>query len=180
MIETEIKFKLDNPNAIRKKLKEAKAILEGSFFQKNFVFDTPDKKLKRKGGRLRLRIEGKKAMLTLKGKKMKSRFKKRPEINLPVEDAKTALELLKELGFKKEWTYEKKIKYFRLGKAIVTIDQMPVVGCFLEIEAEPKQIEKTAKLLGLNLKDGIKEGYVSLFKEFKKKGILKKKNWVFG
>lgn len=111
---------------------------------------------------------------------MKSRFKKRPETNLPVDNAKSALELLKGLGFKKEWTYEKKREYIKIGKAIVTIDKMPVVGYFLEIEAEPKQIEKTVKLLGLDLKDGIKKGYPTLFKEFKKKGILKKKNWVFG
>ena len=56
---------------------------------------------------------------------------------------------------------------------------MPAMGHFMEIEAEPDEIEKMAELLGLDLKHGMKESYMDLFEEYRRKGHLKQENWVF-
>ncbi|MCX6799171.1 MAG: class IV adenylate cyclase [Candidatus Diapherotrites archaeon] len=179
MIETEIKFKIADAAEIETRILALGGSHEKSFFSRNTLFDTPKMGLKKKGCLLRLREEGESAIITFKGKAMKSKFKKRPEVNLRAENAEKARALLEGLGFEEKWVYEKKTKYLRLESAEITIDEMPVVGHFMEIEAAPREIEKTAKALGLRMREGMKETYADLFRRFKKQGLLRGKNWVF-
>jgi len=179
MIETEIKFKIADAVPIRRKLRSMGARFNGKFFQSNILLDTPDGRLRKSGCLLRIRSEKGRALVTFKGKAMKSRFKKRPEANIAVENAAKIEKIFNLLGFEKNWAYEKETEYFRLKKAAITIDKMPAIGYVMEIEASPGEIKKTAKGLGLGLKEGMKDTYADIFRQLKKQGKLKGKNWVF-
>lgn len=74
-LETELKFKIKNPQTIQKILKKKGAKFLGKKLEKTFRFDTKNKELEKRGKFLRIRI-GFKNIITFK-QRIKSRdFKK--------------------------------------------------------------------------------------------------------
>lgn len=158
--EIEQKYRIKDPKRVREVLKRmgARKIAEG--IETNEFFDL-GKQLRRKRLAMRLRTYGKKAMLTLKGPRLKSRFTKRMEIETPVDYAlmKSILHLA---GFKVVMHYRKERELYRLGKSLVALDRLLKFGWFLEIEGQPKSIGKTEKRMKLHTKDREEKSYLHM------------------
>lgn len=165
-LEIEQKYRLKDPPAVRALLKKAgaKKIRQGTefneFFDKNgFLRDQKTA--------LRLRRHGNgPAVLTLKGPRQKSRFSKRMEVETPV-DYKAAKALLSFFGCARVMHYKKKRESYRLGRALVTLDFLSGFGWFLEVEARPREILRTAAQLGLRPSDRETRSYLSMMFHWK-------------
>lgn len=158
--EVEQKYRITNPAVIRKRLKilGAKRIARG--LEKNEIWDLGNL-VRRKASVLRLRTHDGKGTLTFKGPRLKSKFKKRLEVESEVHSGPIRT-LLNLLGFKVIAQYKKEREEYRLGSAHVTLDHLGRLGWFVEIEAAPKHIEKIAAKLGLASKDREERSYLEM------------------
>lgn len=177
--EIEIKFKIGNPARIRKELKKARANFIGKAFERTIRFDTKDKTLEKEGKFLRVRT-GFKNVITFKRKiAKKSRgFKEREEIEFEISDPKEMENILGNLGFIRKLIMEKYREKWQWGSAEIVIDKLPF-GNFIEIEGSKKSIQKTIKLLGLRLADGLTATYWGLWDDYRRKEGIKDENIVF-
>jgi predicted adenylyl cyclase CyaB len=180
MKEVELKFKIENPGLIRKKLKEARAKFIGKAFERTIKFDTKNDDLEKQEKFLRVRT-GFENVITFKKKinKVDKNFKEREEIELEISDPVKMEKILENLGFTKKWVMEKYREKWILGNAEVVIDKLPKMGNFIEIEGSKKAIQKTAKILGLDLKKGITRTYWGLWEDFRKRKGIKEENIIF-
>ncbi len=177
--EIEIKFKIDNPEEIREKLKSLGAVFHGKVFERNVTFDDPERDFGRGGKLLRIRDNGR-VTITFKGKpEENSKFKKRLEIEIVSDDFEKSVRLLKELGFQEVWRYEKERETWKLGNVEIVIDLLPFIGWWMEIEGNEKEIEETAKKLGLDISKGITDTYKKIFLDFCKEKGIKQEHMVF-
>jgi len=175
--EVEIKFKIDNPNFIRKILKRKGMHFIGKAFEKTFRFDTTDKNLEQRGQFLRVRT-GFKNVITFKRKIKNEEFKEREEVELEISDAEKMKMILENLGFTKILIMEKYREKWRSDDIEIVIDRLPM-GMFIEIEGEEKVIKETVKTLGFDFKDRITGTYWDLWREFSKKENIKNENIIF-
>jgi predicted adenylyl cyclase CyaB len=178
--EIELKFKIENPGLIRKKLRNLKAKFIGKVFEKTIKFDTKNDGLEKQGKFLRVRT-GFENVITFKKKinKVDKNFKEREEIEVEISDPEKMEKILENLGFAKKWGMEKYREKWILGNVEVVIDKLPKMGNFIEIEGSKKAIQKTAKILGLDLKEGITKTYWGLWEDYRKEKSIKEKNIIF-
>jgi adenylate cyclase class 2 len=175
--EVEIKFKIDDPNLIRKILKREGMHFIGKAFEKTFRFDTADKNLEQRGQFLRVRT-GFKNVITFKRKIKNEEFKEREEVELEISDAEKMKMILENLGFTKILIMEKYREKWRSDDIEIVIDRLPM-GMFIEIEGEEKVIKEMVKTLGFDFKDRITGTYWDLWREFSKKENIKNENIIF-
>lgn len=168
-IETELKFKIENPQEILKKLEDAEFV--GSKFQRTIRFEDGTR-LKDQGMFLRVR-SGFKNVITLKSK-IKDDTKeiyRREEIEFEIEDIESMRKIINKLGFTKEMIMEKyRTKFNYLGCEVV-IDELPF-GTYLEIEGEEGVLFSVAETLGLDKKDNINYTYWDVFEKYKEDNDL--------
>ncbi len=163
MLEIEIKFEIDKD--FGEKLRQLGARRVEKVFERNIVFDTKDRFLFKQNMLLRLREErnekGKcKTILTFKKPHGKSsEFKEMDEIEVYVSDFELMKNILHELGFEKVWIYEKIRECWRYGNLKISLDVLPKIGKFIEIEGSKDEILDFIENAGLKLKDGIKDNY---------------------
>ena len=158
--EVEQKYRIGDPKAVRALFKKVGARKISGGLEENEFFDRNGLLGARKIA-LRLRRSGKKATLTLKGPRLRSRFTKRLELETPVDHGpvKTILQLS---GFKVVRSYKKKRELFRLGKCFVTLDRLRKFGWFLEIEGPVSAIAGFERKLGLKKSDREKKSYLQM------------------
>ena len=181
MLEIELKLKVDSLQPIAEKLKQLGAEFEGDFIQTDAYYDDSKDSLINSDRCLRIRKHknhlGEAIELTYKGARENHRFKSRREIGLKVEKAEELANLFGELGYKERLTFEKKRSLWEFADCKVALDELPLLGKFMEIEGPSDDtIEQVQKQLGLaNLKH-IPQSYAHLMEEaIKKTGIKKKK-----
>jgi adenylate cyclase, class 2 len=165
-LEIEVKIRVGALTSWRDKLLALGAeVLAPRVLEKNLVFDTPRKRLKRIGILLRLRRAGRRSVLTMK---MPARapegasYKVREETEADVSDFAAVERILRGIGFRPFFVYEKYREVFRMGGAGVMLDETPI-GNFLEIEGSPAEIDGAAALLGFSRGDYISDSYYRLF-----------------
>ena len=168
--EIEAKLKVDSHNEIIKKLTELGADFLEEQLQTDLYFDDADKTLTRTDRCLRLRRQrvdrSEKIFLTYKAAKQKSEFKKRHEIELEITDADSMENLLSALAYEKILVFEKKRRIWQLGGCEVALDELPLLGDFVEIEGpDNERIAGVQRDLGLSDLPHIKESYASLMAE---------------
>lgn len=160
--ETELKFIVPDLAAMRERLDVAGATCTGSAFEDNVVFDEPTGRLAARGELLCVRQE-RRSLVTFKAPRIGDpRFKVRDELEIEVSDAAAARALFVRLGFTRTRRYQKRRETWRLGEALVTIDELPF-GTYCELEGTPEAIETAATALGLDLRDGLTSDYFALF-----------------
>ncbi len=145
------------------------------------IYYDDGKKSFRKGDKAlrlrRMRIGRKeKAALTFKGPRLRGRFKQRQEIQFGIDDAKSAEIFLEALGYKKTLIYQKKRRLWRLGGCEVALDELPLLGTFVEIEGpDEKRIAAVQEKLGLSDLQHIPESYACLMeRELRGKGLRRR------
>jgi adenylate cyclase class 2 len=145
-------------------------VLKARHFESNYVFDFPDLRLRRSRCLLRLRLAHGEDRLTFKGPSLRRRwYETRREIETRVEDGVLLREVLKNLGLKQVFIYEKYRTIFAEGNKAdshglrqVAYDETPI-GNYLELEGPEKWIDEVAARLGYSRQDYITSSYLALY-----------------
>ncbi|MBU1261161.1 MAG: class IV adenylate cyclase [Planctomycetes bacterium] len=183
-LEIELKLKVDDFGPIKEKLKQLGAEFEGDFFQADAYYDDCEDSLINSDRCLRIRKHknhlGEAIELTYKGARENHRFKSRREIGLKVEKAEELAELFQELGYKEKLTFEKKRGLWEFGGCKVALDELPMLGKFVEIEGpNDNMIERAQKELGLGNLKHTPQSYAHLMEEAIAKTGSKKRRISF-
>lgn len=168
-LEIEAKVKVENLESVAQRLAEADACFKHELLEKDSYFIDADRMVVRPGCGLRLRRqktnENEKVILTYKGPKKKTRFKTRQEIEIEVNDVDAAEQLLTELGCHKKLMFEKKRSLWLLEQCLICLDELPLLGCFVEVEGPDEgAIADVLKKIGLSGHEHINKGYAKLMR----------------
>lgn len=132
---------------------------------------------------MRLRLEGKRSLLTFKGPQaVHDRFKDRLEIETEVKDGSEAGRILEALGLRATFRYEKWRTTYRRGNnpehAEVAYDETPL-GTYLELEGPKRWIDEVARALGFERREYITASYGRLYMEWCEAHGREPSNMVF-
>lgn len=165
--ETELKFLLDSPVEMKRRLSSIGFSSSGKHYEKNIVFDTPDSSLQDSRRLLRLRQDSQNR-LTFKEPDPDAdiRFKQKIESETTVGDFDTTRHILEKLGYTKQRVYEKYREHFSRGDSGAELDRLPHIGWVLELEAPAEAMEELVGELGLEIGDGLALNYFELFRRF--------------
>jgi adenylate cyclase class 2 len=168
--EIEAKLKIDSPEEVVEKLTQLGAAFLEEQLQTDLYFDDADKTLTKTDRCLRLRRQlvgqSEKIFLTYKAARQKSEFKKRHEIELEITDADSMENLLSALAYEKMLVFEKRRRIWRVGQCSIALDELPLLGDFVEIEGPDNEtIAGVQRDLGLSDLPHIKESYADLIAE---------------
>jgi adenylate cyclase class 2 len=176
--EIEMKLPVSDVSSLILKLRRLNAIAFGRVFEKNTLYDTPDADLRRTGRLLRIRVETparssfsapgvRSAMVTSKAPpavqtSAKPRYKEKLERQLIIPGPKRWSRILSSLGFRAGFRYEKFRTAFRLPDIHLDLDETPA-GTFLELEGEPKAMDRVARALGYSPGDYLQCTYWDIY-----------------
>ena len=174
--EIEIKLRVREIEGLIRKLRRLRCRCAGRVLERNTLFDTPDADLRHRGCLLRVRIETpapskhvpgglRRTVITSKNPapaSVRSRYKVKLERELAVRSPRGWTAILRSLGFRTAFSYEKYRTTFRLPGLHVDLDETPV-GVFLELEGPPEAIDRVAKKLGFSRHDYYRGTYWDLF-----------------
>lgn len=164
--EIEQKYRLKDPGRMRAALKKMGARKIASGVEVNEFYDRDDF-LKKQKAALRLRrFGGGRAILTLKGPRLRSKFTKRMEVETLIEYP-VARKLLRFLKCRVQRRYSKKRELYKLGKTAVTVDFLKKFGWFLEIEGQIPVIKRLERILGLTREDREERSYLQMLFQWK-------------
>jgi len=171
-IEIEAKIKVESLEPIVERLREAGGKFESKLSQRDTYFNNTKSSLTKSGRGLRLRREvsddGEKTVLTFKGPKQKGPFKSRQEIEVGLgEDGFSGMvKLLSGLGFEQVLVFEKRRKVWLLDGCQVCLDEVPLLGNFVEVEGPDENViaEVLSKIQLYGL-EHINKGYAKLMRE---------------
>ena len=152
-IETELKFRVRDFKTIRTRLRKLGAKRVGRHKEENTLFHA------RPGFTLRMRKINVRGILTTKGRKLPGRAKRRPELETEVPYA-PVFRVLSLLGIR--IVYQKKREDWTYRNCLISLDELPVIGKFVEIEARNESRIK-AVAQALKLGRGTKISYPQLF-----------------
>lgn len=134
-------------------------------FEDNVLFDRAHDPLKPQNKLLRLRRVGDRAVVTMKSPvEGETRHKVRVEDETAVDRPDAMERILRGLGFSPRYRYQKYRAEFRLGALHICLDETPV-GCFVELEGEPNEIDLAAEKLGFLPADYVRESYRELHEQ---------------
>jgi len=180
--ETEIKLAVENAAAARRLLRRAGfRVSSRRAFEANTVFDTAAGELRARSSLLRVRESGGKMTTTYKGPPEAGPHKSREELETEVASARALTAIFDRLGFRPVFRYEKyRAEYRRPGSSgVATVDETPI-GTYVELEGNPRWIDRTAKELGFPRERYITASYGALYLEWCRERNLKPGNMVFG
>ena len=177
--EVEIKFLVHDRTALEQMLREHRFREETpSTHEVNTLYDLPGQTLRGKGELLRLRNYGGKWRLTHKAKVKLGRHKSRSELETGISDGEKMDAILRALGYKPSFMYEKFRAEWSDGKGHVVIDRTPI-GDMAEIERNSRWIDTVARELGVKPADYITKSYAELFFDWKRNTGSKAMNMTF-
>lgn len=172
-IEIEAKMKVDDHAPVRARLHQLGATGRQPVLETNTFFDTPDRALYSQGKGLRVRyMRGlretlEKTVITYKGPQMPGPLKSRPEHEITVTNPIDAVSFLEAMGYNRTLTFQKRRESWKLGECTVELDEVPHLGCFVEIEGPDEHIVLEAReALGLSDAPLIKSAYTNLLVEY--------------
>jgi adenylate cyclase class 2 len=178
--EIEIKFRVtDLPELARKLRRAGFRLVTRRTREMNTLYDLPGEVLRKRKELLRLRKYGSSWKLTQKSGGKTGRHSSRVELETGVADGKKMDAILRGLGYRPSFRYEKLRAEWKDKTGNVVVDQTPI-GNFCEIEGPSRWIDATAKELGVNPEDYITKNYATLFAEWKQETGSTTKEMTFG
>jgi adenylate cyclase class 2 len=162
--ETEIKLRIASVEAARGTLVRLGArLVRERHLEDNVLFDDAAGSLRASGTVLRLRVTPHGALLTFKGPRATfGGVKSREERETVVGDAEEARAILRNLGYRPCFRYQKHRETWTHRGQEIEVDETPI-GAFLEIEGDADGIHAVARELGFSRSDYVTESYVGLF-----------------
>ena len=164
-VESEIKLRMDGPQAARGAVAALGATLERPrHLEDNVLYDDAESSLYARGAALRLRRAEGRAIVTYKGPRQErgDGVKSRPETEIEVSDADAFHSILIALGYVKVFRYQKYRETYRWREVEIVIDETPI-GTYLEIEGPVNVIHEAARALGRGPAEYIADSYAALF-----------------
>ncbi len=177
---------LVDPDALRGRLRRLKAKSLGEHLEVNVFFDTPDGLLKSADSGLRIRVlrgpNGREeATITHKGPRSQGQLKTRPEIELSVSDPLAAARLLGNLGYHRTLTFEKRRHVYEYGGCEIVIDELPHLGCYVEIEgADDEVVLAVREKLELSKAPLIRSSYIAILEAYLAEHHIPSREITFG
>lgn len=162
--ETEVKLRVRDLGAVREKLRAlgARPVHEREL-EDNLLFDDAEGSLRAQGTVLRLRRTGRRGLLTFKGpRELSQGVKSREERETGVADPEALDGILRRLGYRPVFRYQKYRESWSHAGQAVELDETPI-GAFVEIEGDEAGIHEVARALGYGPADYLGESYVGLF-----------------
>jgi adenylate cyclase class 2 len=170
-LEIEVKFLVDELDAVRRRLLALGATLHSSrVFECNLRLDNAWDGLRLQGKLLRLRQDSA-ARLTYKGMPqtaVDSEARVREELEVAVGDFQTTLALLARIGYEPKQRYEKYRETFFFNEVEVALDELPF-GNFVELEGDDQAIRAAAAALGLDWQRRILANYLAIMASLKER-----------
>ncbi len=163
-LEIEVKFILDDPDALRSNLLRLGAVSHGKHVETNIRLDDDQGSLSERLAVLRVRRittpDRTTDILTVKTPAQSSDpdISARQEIEMPVGSGPDMIAALDVLGYRPYLSYEKRREVYSLDDVEVVLDELPF-GWFVELEGAAEAIRPLAGRLGFDLADGIQLSY---------------------
>jgi adenylate cyclase class 2 len=177
--EVEIKFRISDIPSLNRRLRSAKfRLVTPRTHELNVLYDWPGQTLRKQGELLRLRKYGDRWIFTHKSKSVAGKHKSRVETETRVVDGPRMDMILRAMGLKPTFRYEKFRAEWSDGKGHVVVDETPI-GNFGEIEGPPRWIDTTASHLGVSRADYITLSYAPLFLAWKKQTGIPAREMTF-
>ena len=177
--EIEIKFQVDDRRTLARRLRSSKfRLVTARTHEMNTLYDLPGTPLGKRGDLLRLREYGRDWVLTHKSKGSVGRHKTRVETETAVANGQKMDGILRALGFRPTFRYEKFRADWGDGVGHVVVDETPI-GNFGEIEGPPRWIDRTAKALGILPERYITDTYAGLFFAWKRRTRSRAREMTF-
>lgn len=166
-IQKQVKYKIENFDALSKKLIQLEAVFIGGFFEKTIRYDTVDHYLFDHGIFIRTK-SGLRNVLTLKEKTRKNdnTLLERYATEIEIDDIEKMEYILSRIGLTNKIIMEKYRLYFRWNHIEISIDELPF-GIYLEIKGDDKEIRNLSKQLGFKSKDMITVTYWDIYDKIK-------------
>jgi len=166
-VETEIKFRIADPQALRQRLQSAGFTLQTPrSFESNILYDTPDRQMRARTEILRIRNYAGRCVLTHKrlpdtgpGEDL---HKHRIETETEIGNGEALAEVFRSIGLVPAFCYEKWRTEFTSGEGHCVIDETPI-GNYAELEGPADWIERVSPLLGVDQSQYITLSYGRLF-----------------
>jgi len=171
--ETEVKFRVADFAAVRRALRKAGAGYLQTVVQTDRYYDTPDRSLLKSDRGIRIRMVrclrsargpiDDRPQLTYKGPgDPHSTAKIRPEIQTRADSPEVVEKILGTCGLVMTLSVQKRRATYRLGRCTVELDELPLIGRFVEIEGPDEgAVLSAARRLGLT-GEPIKAHYIDL------------------
>jgi len=184
--EIEAKMKVEDFDQVRHALAKAGAKRTGSVLETNTFFDSKEKNLVAKDTGLRLRRKRddasgqEKFIITVKGPQGAGELKNRPEAEVGVEDGQDAKAVLEALGYSETLSFEKRRESWKLDQCKIELDEMPVLGKFVEIEGpDEKAVMAVRERLGMKDDALIRTGYATMLARYLKEANESRRSVTF-
>ena len=172
MIEVEVKARAPEDMAAR--IAALGATLLAIENHHDLYFNPPQRDFKESDEALRIRIKEEGARLTYKGPKLDQTTKSRLEMTVKIDDPQQMEQILSALGFTLSAQVRKRRSKYSYEGAILALDEVEGLGCFVEVEAEGEgdyevQKQKVLSILSrLDMHESIRSSYLQLLEEKKK------------
>jgi adenylate cyclase class 2 len=153
-VEIEVKFRVENGAALVKELNRLGFhCITPRTFERNVLFDTPDRRLRSEQAILRIRKYGDRWVLTHKclppDNDPQGRHKRRVETETEVADGEALGAVFTQLGFQPAFIYEKWRTEYADATGHCVLDETPI-GFFAELEGPEEWIDTMVSRLGLD------------------------------
>ena len=203
--EVEIKLRVKDATALKRRLGELGAVNYGTVFECNTLYDTRPSRFRTAGCLLRLRIERRASKRQTAGKARRSwhnnavltykapvkviggnaakdsRYKIKEELETRIEDPGILEAILKAAGLHPGFRYEKYRTTYRLPtlpRLAIDLDETPI-GTFLELEGSRKAIDQVAEALGYTREGYSAASYWEVYRESCRRRGVPVGNMVF-
>jgi adenylate cyclase, class 2 len=170
-VETEIKFRVEDPANLSQRLEALGFYVKTPrSFESNVLYDTPDRQMRARTEILRIRSYA--GRWTLTHKRLpetgpgEDKHKHRIETETEVSDGEALAAVFGSLGLVPAFRYEKWRSEWEDGEGHCVVDETPI-GNFAELEGADEWIDRTARLLGVDPAQYITLSYGRLFEQWR-------------
>lgn len=170
-VETEVKFRVENLARLEAALRSLgfRAITPPTF-ERNTLYDTPDRKLRSRQSILRIRRYGDRWVLTHKclppDHDPAARHKRRVETETEIADGDALGVVFTQLGYHPVFVYEKWRAEYADAVGHCVLDETPI-GVFAELEGPEEWIDSVSARLGLDSGSLLTLSYGRLFDQWR-------------
>ena len=171
-VEIEVKFRVDDIRELQEKLRSMgfRSITPRTF-ERNTLYDTPDRKLRAKQSILRIRRYGDRWVLTHKcltsDHDPDARHKHRVETETDIADGDALGTVFAQLGYKPVFVYEKWRAEYADSIGHCVLDETPI-GVFAELEGPEDWIDSVSARLAIDSSSLMTMSYGRLFEDWLK------------
>jgi adenylate cyclase class 2 len=170
-VETEIKFRIDDPAGLDQRLQSAGFRLQTPRnFESNVLYDTPDRQMRARTEILRIRSYAGRWVLTHKrlpdSGPGEDTHKHRIETETEISNGDALAQVFLSIGLVAAFRYEKWRTEWEDGEGHCVVDETPI-GNFAELEGSAAWIDKAARRLAIDPGQYITLSYGRLFDQWR-------------